>query len=134
MLLLFFANWVILSQKNQQQQKKITIFGSGGSHFWAIFRPPGAKLRFFRNKRFSPVVSLYWPNFLPKISKVSWPNSEKTLKNLKNFIFDPFYPKFGILGFFSKNRFPSLFSIYGPLTSCKKSEKSLEPILRKTPD
>ena len=31
-----------------------------------------------------------------------------------------------------KNRVPSLFRIYSPLTSCKKSEKTNVPILRKT--
>ena len=31
---------------------------------------------------------------------------------------------------FSKNRAPSLFSIYAPLTSCQKLERLLEPLLR----
>ena len=33
--------------------------------------------------------------------------------------------------FFPKNRALSLFCVYGPLTSCKISEKTNEPILRK---
>ena len=45
--------------------------------------------------------------------------------------FDPFLPKNGEIGFFPKNRASSLFRIYGSLTSCKKSEKSYDPILRK---
>ena len=36
--------------------------------------------------------------------------------------------------FFFENRAPSLFNIYGPLTSCRKSEKTNDPILRKTPE
>ena len=32
---------------------------------------------------------------------------------------------------FPKNRFPSLFYIYAPLSSCKISEKTNEPIPRK---
>ena len=41
---------------------------------------------------------------------------------------------FRILGIFSENRAVPLFLLYGPLTSCKKSEKSLEPFPRKTVD
>ena len=37
--------------------------------------------------------------------------------------FWPFLAIFGQMRFFLKNRAPSVFSIYGPLTSCKKSEK-----------
>ena len=43
-----------------------------------------------------------------------------------------FFGKFGQMGFFPKNRAPSLFYVYGSLTSCKKPGKSLEPILRKS--
>ena len=46
--------------------------------------------------------------------------------------FDPLFPKKGKTGFFPKNRAPSLFCVYWTLTSCKKSEKTNEPILRKT--
>ena len=35
------------------------------------------------------------------------------------------------LGLFFENQAVSLFLLYGPLTSCKKSEKTNEPILRK---
>ena len=49
-------------------------------------------------------------------------------------IFGPFLPKFGQKWIFHINRAPSLFSIYSPLTSCKKSEKSNEAIPRKTLD
>ena len=46
--------------------------------------------------------------------------------------FGPFLPKFEQTGFFPKKRAPSLLTLYGPLTSCKRSEKTLEPILRKS--
>jgi len=36
--------------------------------------------------------------------------------------------------FFFENRAPSLFVVDGPLTSCKKSEKSYVPIPRKIPN
>ena len=38
------------------------------------------------------------------------------------------------MGVFGKNRASSVFSVYGPLTSCKELKKTNEPILRKTPD
>ena len=67
--------------------------------------------------------------------KNKWPNFEIIWS--KNSIFWPFwhlFPDFGKTGFFPKNRAPSLFGIYGPLTSCKKPKKSNDPIPRKTPD
>ena len=45
--------------------------------------------------------------------------------------FGPFLPNLGQMRIFPKNRAPSLFILYGPLTSCKKPEKTDEPILRK---
>ena len=56
----------------------------------------------------------------------------KTAKTLFWAHFDHFLPQNGKIGFFPKNRASSLFFIYGPLTSCKKSEKTHEPILRKS--
>ena len=44
--------------------------------------------------------------------------------------FGPFFPNFGKMRVFPKNRALSLFYIYDPLTSCKKIEKTNEPILR----
>ena len=52
-------------------------------------------------------------------------------KNGKYPIFGPFLPKFGQKLIFNKNWTPSLFSIFS-LTSCKKSVKNNELILRKT--
>ena len=47
-------------------------------------------------------------------------------------ILDPFLPKFGQKWIFHNIWAPSLFSIHGPLTSCKKkSEKTNEAIQRK---
>ena len=40
----------------------------------------------------------------------------------------------GQKGFFLENRAPSLFCIYGPLTKSRKSEKTNDPILRKSPN
>ena len=52
----------------------------------------------------------------------------KMTRNDKNPILTPFLPQNSRTRIFFQNRAPSLFCIYGPLTSCKKSEKSLEPI------
>ena len=56
----------------------------------------------------------------------------KSPKTLFLGIFSPFSPIFEKMRIFPKNRALSLFSGNGPLTSCKKSEKNIEPILRKT--
>ena len=53
------------------------------------------------------------------------------LKIEKKLFLTPFGPKNGGWGFFPTNLAPSLFSIYDPLTSCKKIEKTNEPIPRK---
>ena len=60
---------------------------------------------------------------------------EKKMKKFSkkcNVIFGFFLPKFWQKWIFHKNLAPSLFSIYSPLTSCKKLEKTNEPIQRKT--
>ena len=51
------------------------------------------------------------------------------LKFKKSYV-DPFFPKNKEMRFFQKNRASSLLSIYDPLTSCKKLEKTNEPIPR----
>ena len=48
--------------------------------------------------------------------------------------FGHFLPNLGKTGIFSKNRAPSLLHLYGPLTSYKRTEKTNEPISRKTGD
>ena len=65
---------------------------------------------------------------MPKIKNILRAILEKKIKDPFYPFFAPFWPKKGQRAFFFKNRFPSLFYIYGPLTSCKKLEKSLEPI------
>ena len=45
-------------------------------------------------------------------------------------LFGPFLPIFEKMRIFPKNPALSLFYVYGPLTSCKKLEKTNEPILR----
>ena len=55
----------------------------------------------------------------------------KLSKNAKYHIFEPVLPKFGQKWIFNKNQALLLFSIYSPLTPCKKSEKTNEPILGK---
>ena len=60
-------------------------------------------------------------------------NDKHFKKCKKKPILEQFLPKFGQKNEFStKNQIPSIFSIYSPLTSCKKTEKTNKPILRKT--
>ena len=72
--------------------------------------------------------TLHFRLFLAKTNDSIFCKSPKTL-----FLglFRPFFPYFGKMRIFPKNRALSLFYVYGPLTSCKKSEKSNERILRK---
>ena len=64
---------------------------------------------------------------------------EKTnVRNLRNLAkrrffghFRPFFPDFGKTGIFLKNRAPLRLCLYGSLTSCKRPEKTNEPIPRK---
>ena len=103
--------------------------------FFGPFWPPGPKMRIFGKKRFLHVVSPYWPlTSCQKSERSLEPILRKFWKNSKNPIFDPKMAILGKMGFFSKNRAPSLFYKYFCLISWKKSEKSLEPILRKTPN
>ena len=62
-------------------------------------------------------------------------NDWKSKKMLKGPFLGKFFEVFSIFSIFSiflKNRASSLFKFHGPLTSCKKSEKTNEPILRKS--
>ena len=78
------------------------------------------------------VWSTYWPSTSCKISKKS---NEAILRKLikygKSVHFRPFWSIFGTMRIFFKNPALSLFSTYQPLTSCKISKNSNEPILRK---
>ena len=72
--------------------------------------------------------TLHFRSFLEKTNDSILRKSPKTL-----FLglFRPFSPIFQKMRIFPKNPALSLFYIYGPLTSCKISEKTNEPIPRK---
>ena len=71
--------------------------------------------------------TLHFRSFLAKTNDSILRKSPKTL-----FLglFRPLFPIFEKMRIFPKNPALSLFYIYGPLTSCKKSEKTNEPIPR----
>ena len=73
----------------------------------------------------------YWSEltFCTILAKSQDSNLSNWPKTLKNGHFDPKRAK--MAKFFSKNPAVSLFLLYCPLTSCKKSEKSLERFLSK---
>ena len=83
---------------------------------------------FFQKSASAKMKPLYSLNFIPKIRKILRAVFEKKIKDLFDPFLTPFWPKKGSRGLFFKNRFSSLFYIYGPLTSCKILETSLEPI------
>ena len=92
------------------------------SPVFVIFRRTGLNfdVRFFFAAPYrSPLSSC---NFLSK-------SLEPFFLNLN---FHRFSQIFRRLGFFSENPAVSLLSLYQCLTSCKESERSLEPFLRKT--
>ncbi len=64
--------------------------------------------------------------------KPFWAKTNDTIffKNSKTLILGTFCPKKGQRDFFFKNRALSPIYVYWPLTSCKKSEKTNERILR----
>ena len=94
--------------------------------------------RFFGQIRIFPKNSIR-PHFTPYSPLTSCKRSEKTNEAILRKIpktsflghFWPFLAIFGQIRISPKNRAPSVFCTYGPLTSCKKSEKTNEPILRK---
>ena len=72
--------------------------------------------------------SLHFRSFLAKTNDSIL---HKCPKTLFLGLFGPFLPIFEKMRIFPKNGAQSLLSIYGPLTSCKISEKTNEPIPRK---
>ena len=102
-----------------------TYFDRGMGHVL----PHISRTRFFLDMRFlqndgessHPSICTIWTKSLELFLR-------KMTKNDKNPILTPFLPQNSRTRIFFENRAPSLFCIYGPLTSCKKSEKSLEPI------
>ena len=73
-------------------------------------------------------ITLHFRSLLAKTNDSILRKSPKTL-----FwgLFRPFFPIFEKIRIFPKNPALSLFYFYGPLTSCKISEKTNEPIMRK---
>ena len=99
--------------------------------FWSITREPDCSWTCgFRRKLGDHKVYRF------KVIPVKTNDSifQKSRKTLILGHFGPFLPKFGQMRFFLKNRALSVFITYCPLTSCKKSEKTNEPILRKSWD
>ena len=80
---------------------------------------------FFQKSDSAKMKPLYSLNFRPKIRKILRAVFQKKSKTRFDPVLTPFCPKKGSRGFFFKNRFPSLFYIYHPLTVSRKSEKSL---------
>ena len=76
---------------------------------------------------------IFSTNFRPKTQKIVRAVFEKYIK-VSDFglIWRPFREYLQIKDFF-KNPALRVFHLYSPLTSCEKSEKSLEPLLRKLP-
>ena len=66
-------------------------------------------------------IMLHFRSFLAKTNDSIFRKSPKTL--LLGY-FGPFFPIFEKMRIFPKNPAPSLFYVYGPLTSCKKLEKN----------
>ena len=83
-----------------------------------------------KNLIFGPFLAVFghfWPNSNFH-KKSSW---EKRQRPYFRPFLDPFCPKDPKIRIFPKNRAPSVLYPYGTLTSCKKLEKTNEPILRK---
>ena len=75
--------------------------------------------------------TLHFRSFLAKSNDSILHKSPKTLFLGILGLFGHLFPIFWKMRVFPKNQARSLFIIYGPLTSCKKLEKTNEPILRK---
>jgi len=71
------------------------------------------------------ISSTFWPSFIQILNVVF----EKKSKNRQ---FDHIFALYGWSRFFHQNRASSVLSPYQCLTSCKKSEKSLEPFSGKS--
>ena len=70
---------------------------------------------FFEKSVFTRFLLIFLPNFMPKIRKVSWSNSEKTLKNLEKPHFWPLLAHFSKNGiFFEKSGFVTFLLIFLP--------------------
>ena len=96
------------------------------------FYPKSREREFFQiwdlHRKLANHKTLHFRSFLAKTNDSIL---RKSLKTLYLGLFRPFFPIFQKMKIFPKNPTLSLFYIYGPLTSCKKSEKNNEPIPRK---
>ena len=111
------------SQENDQKPQ----FG----HFFDNFEVKYSPIGNFSEKQVSLKLKvIFSTNFQPKTKKVIRTIFDKNIK-VSDFglIWRCFCEYLQIIFFL--NRALSLFYLYSPLTSCKKSEKCLEPFLRK---
>ena len=102
------------------------------ANFLTILRSNISKLQIFLKNRFhSKLKVIFSTKFRPKTKNIVRAVFEKNIK-VSDFglIWRPFWEYHQIKNFF-KNPALLLFYLYSPLTSCKKSENSLEPFLRK---
>ena len=104
--------WAIFGRFRSQISPNCSFFWKIGFLF---------KLKVILSTNFRPKTKKLLELFLRKISKVSG----------FGLIWRRFREYLQIKSFFSKNPALSLFYLYSSLTSCRKSEKSLEPFLRK---
>ena len=99
--------------------------------FWGTFDPKSPKQEFSRI-----CVQLFWKDnhlfftFVPFLAKTNDSILKKSPKSPFLGYFRHFWAKMTKMRIFPKNRAPSLFLLYWPLTSCKKPEKTNDPILR----
>ena len=103
-------------------------------------RPKSRKTGFFGK---NPAGSTFFEYCPPTSGQKSGKSLEPFSRNFRfTFVFGPFWailghfgtvwPKSQKTGIFGKNRAVSLSSLYQVVTSCQKSEKSLEPFSRKS--
>ena len=101
-------------------------------YFCPFLGPKSREWKFFQiwdlRRKLANHKTLQFRSFLEKTN--DW-NLRKSPKTIFLGLFGPFSPFLRKSEFFLKNPALSLLSIYGPLTSCKISKKSNEPIPRK---
>ena len=100
--------------------------------FLGTFSPKSREREFFQiwdlRRKLANHITLHFRSFLAKTNDSILRKSPKTLFLS---LFRPFFPIFQKMKIFPKNPALSLLCLYGPLTSCKISEKNNEPIMRK---
>ena len=112
------------SQENDQKPQ----FG----HFFDNFEVKYSPIGNFSEKQVSLKLKvIFSTNFRPKTKKVIRTIFDKNIKVSDFGLIWRCFRKYLQTIFFFLNQALPLFYLYSPLTSCKKSEKSLEPFLRK---